>query len=374
MLVGSLAEDSKLTNTRVGLGTMGLGGRFDKDVSSVAEHRALVDYAIDLGINFFDTAEVYSSGLAEEIIGACTAKKRESVFIATKFSPSNHSFSNCIAAAEMSLKRLNTDYIDLYQVHWPNPSIPIEETLNALETLYSAGKVRYVGVSNFSVQEMLEASDATVNIELVSNQVEYNLVDRFVEAQILPYCAEINATLIAYSPLNQGKALQPECQEQLDVIARSYDLTVPQLLLNWLNSKSGVFCIPKSTNMKHVKDISLATETKIELADLHEVDKIGYAEIHMIDPALIKPVPDNVDNRTVYLTVEQAIENENKMSPSPTQLSKYIKRGDVIKPIKVKKIGKESYELREGRLRYWAWRIAHQDAMPIPAYIENYSL
>ena len=128
------------------------------------------------------------------------------MFIATKFSPENNNHDNVLASAEGSLKRLNTSYIDLYQVHWPNPSIPIEETMTALDKLLKDGKVRFVGLSNFSQREMEEAQKFIDPVKIVSNQVEYNLFDRFIETSLMPYMSKSNSSIIAYSPLDKGKS------------------------------------------------------------------------------------------------------------------------------------------------------------------------
>lgn len=165
----------------IGLGTYGIGGYMHSDYSKDKEAIELIRYAIEIGLNFIDTAEMYGSGHTEELIGEAIMGLREKVFIATKVSPSHFSYEEVIKACERSLKRLKTTYIDLYQLHWPNPSIPIKETMKAMEYLVDKGKIRYIGISNFSVEETKEAMEALSKYEIVSNQVEYSILERSIE-------------------------------------------------------------------------------------------------------------------------------------------------------------------------------------------------
>jgi myo-inositol catabolism protein IolS len=170
----------------IGMGTWRIG------VYSTPEERAkqvsALKKGIELGINLIDTAEMYAHGKSEEVVGEAVRDFRNDVLIATKVSPSNLHRDALLSSCEASLKRLGTAYIDLYQVHWPNPDVPIRETMGAIEELVRAGKVRYIGVSNFSVNETTAAREALAKEELASNQVEYSLMSRGVEADLLPYC------------------------------------------------------------------------------------------------------------------------------------------------------------------------------------------
>ena len=149
-------------------------------------------------------AEIYANGHSEILVGKAAKNKRDKVFIATKFSPENNSYKKVLSSAESSLKRLNTNYIDLYQIHWPNPRIPIAVTMVAVEKLVKDGKVRFIGLSNFSCKEMKEAQKCINPLKIVSNQFEYNLFDRFIEKSLMPYMSKNKSSIIAYSPLNKG--------------------------------------------------------------------------------------------------------------------------------------------------------------------------
>ena len=157
--------------------------------------------AMEAGVNFFDTAEMYGDGKSEEVVGKALQHCRDKVVIATKAASANLSAEKLIEACEQSLKRLKTDYVDLYQIHWPNRSVPFEETAIALEQLVQQGKVRALGVCNFGVRDM-EAIHKVANI--ITNQLPYGLLWRAIENEILPQCIKKNTGVLCYSPLSQG--------------------------------------------------------------------------------------------------------------------------------------------------------------------------
>ena len=208
---------------------------------------------VELGAFLIDTAEAYRT---EDAVGAAIAGIRGDVFVATKVSPSHFRRRDVHKACDESLKRLNVDVIDLYQLHWPNDRIPIAETMGAMEELVEAGKVRYIGVSNFSVQEMEEAQAALAKSRIASNQVEYSLTERSIEPDVLPYCQANAITVIAYSPLarglgNFGKG--DRARALADVAARN-GRTVAQAALNWCLSHDRVMVIPKSNSAARVEE------------------------------------------------------------------------------------------------------------------------
>jgi diketogulonate reductase-like aldo/keto reductase len=206
---------------------------------------------IELGCNLIDTAEMYADGKSEEVVAEAVRDVRKDVFIASKVSPGNLHRDNLMEACMRSLKRLRTSYIDLYQVHWPNPKVPIRETMAAMEELVRDGRIRYIGVSNFNVEQTNEARDVLSKSELVSNQVEYSLRSRAVEDDILPYCRREKLTLIAYTPLVRGnvpEAIIPRA------ICEKYGMTPIQVMLNWVTRSECVVAIPKSADIRHVEE------------------------------------------------------------------------------------------------------------------------
>ena len=205
---------------------------------------------VALGINLIDTAEMYAHGRSEEVVGEAIMELRENVFIATKVSPGHLHHEDVIKACRASLGRLRTAYIDLYQVHWPDPRVPIKETMAAMEELVKAGMIRYVGVSNFSAIETDHARAALSRSEIVSNQVEYSLRNRRVEQEVLPYCVREKITLIAYSPLATGNISNTIPTGVL----YKYRMTPAQAMLNWVTRNERVVAIPKAADISHVEE------------------------------------------------------------------------------------------------------------------------
>jgi diketogulonate reductase-like aldo/keto reductase len=248
---------SKVEIPVLGLGTWGIGGFSSRHLGGERDAVRALQLGIELGMSFIDTAEVYANGHSEEVVAQAVSGARERVFIATKVSTENLSFERVLRSFESSLKRLKTNYVDLYQVHWPNSKIPITETMKAMEQLVSEGKIRNIGVSNFSVQQTREAQDALSKIYLASNQVEYSLIERSIEEDLLPYCTKEHITIIAYSPIARGNIPsggRGDKWRTLDEIARKYAKTRAQVALNWLITKEPVVAIPKAANLQHVRE------------------------------------------------------------------------------------------------------------------------
>jgi diketogulonate reductase-like aldo/keto reductase len=248
---------SKVEIPVLGLGTWGMGGFSSRHLGGEENAVRALRLGIELGMSFIDTAEMYANGHSEEVVARAASEARERVFIATKVSAENLSHERVLRSCESSLKRLKTNYVDLYQVHWPNPRIPITETMKAMEQLVAEGKVRNIGVSNFSVQQTREAQDALSKVGLASNQVEYSLVERSIEGDLLPFCTEEHITIIAYSPIARGNIPSGGRGEQwrtLEDIARKYAKTRAQVALNWLIAKEPVVAIPKAANLQHVRE------------------------------------------------------------------------------------------------------------------------
>jgi len=360
----------------IGQGCMGIGGEFSKDPSQQETHRAALELGIELGMTFLDTAEVYAAGYSEEIVGKVALGKRDKLFIATKFSPENHGYNQVIKAAEHSLNRLQTDYIDLYQIHWPNPTVAIDETIRAMEDLVDSGKVRYIGLCNFSKREMSAAQSALGKHKIISNQVEYNLFDRFIESSILPYCQAEEAIVIAYSPLDKGRTADGDARRKLLAdLAIKYERTPSQIALNWLTSQPSVVVIPKSVNLQHIRQNAASVDFELDAEDKALIDRICSSEPDWVNPDHICVSLEGEGNRKVYQTREEALANALGMSPSPLELAEFIREGEPIKPVRLipskNPSGRFSYDLIEGRLRYWAWVIAFDGKEPVPSYIRS---
>jgi len=356
----------------IGQGTMGLGGYFSRDESNDTEWICLIRLGIDLGMTFIDTAEVYGAGHTEELIGSAVRGIRQRAFIATKFSPEHSAYEEVIHAVEASLKRLNTDYIDLLQTHWRNYRVPLEDTMRAMKKLVECGKVRYIGVSNFSVDEMTEVQEYLGETPIVSSQQEYNLLDRSVEENILPYCKEQRITLIAYSPFLQGKlASQHNKKAKLAEIAVNYGVSVGQLILKWLALNESVIAIPKAASEKHLRENATALDFHLQTADVRKISELFPTQVEFVPANAIKVADDS--HRNVYRTLDEAVQNRFNLNPSPDEMAQRFCAGETFKPIKVQgdpsETMKKKYLLIEGRVKYWGWVIAFGQDRPIPVLV-----
>ena len=225
---------------------------------------------LELGINFIDTAEMYAHGKSEELVADVVKGARDRVFIASKVSPENLHHDDVIKACRASLARLGTTYIDLYQVHWPNPKIPIKETMAAMERLVEEGAIRFIGVSNFSVTQTQEAMAALSKSEIVSNQVEYSLSNRHIEADVLPYCAKEEISLIAYSPLAKGGIVDSVPK----MILEKYKMSPAQAMLNWVTRDQHVLAIPKAANIPHMEENASSVSVRLTPAEYDQLSKL----------------------------------------------------------------------------------------------------
>ncbi len=231
---------------------------------------------ISLGAFLIDTAEMYGT---EDVVGEAVKGKRQEVFIATKVSGNHLRYDQVLRAAEDSLKKLGTDYIDLYQIHWPDPSVPIRETMRAMEALVDTGKVKFIGVSNFYAKNLEEAQACMTKYRIVSNQVKYSLLQRGIEEDTLAYCQKNKITVIAYSPLDKGGlTLKPVLRNKaalnvLQKVARETGKTAAQVALNWCISKPNVIAIPKSDKAERVVENCQASGWRLTARQMEILNK-----------------------------------------------------------------------------------------------------
>ncbi len=342
----------------IDLPRIGQGGSF-QDGYSESECVNAIRMGIDLGMTLIDTAEIYDDGHSEEIIGKAISGCRDNVILATKFSPENSSYDSILKSAEGSLRRLKLDYIDIYQVHWPNPSIPLEETMRALVHLQDSGKIAHIGLCNFSKSKIIKAHEYAESI--FSHEIEYQLFDRFIEQNILKHCLSEDLVVMAYSPLNQGKI--PFGHETLESLADQYGKSVQQIMLNWIVCK-GVIPIPKAILPEHIKANAESADFKLDKSDVDMLDDV-FAEKTIYVNA--EDVSDHV-----YKNKEDAVLNGLDLIPGPMELSKdLLKSNGEMKPIRVRYNSKGKYDLAYGRVRYWAWFFAYGNTKPVPAYVVN---
>jgi len=229
----------------LGMGTWRMGEHHNQQAAEVEALR----YGLDQGLSLIDTAEMYGEGGAEEVIAEAIANRRDEVFLVSKVYPHNASRKGTIAACDRSLKRLKTDYLDLYLLHWRG-SVPLAETLAAFQELQQAGKIRSYGVSNFDQADMQEAWSLPGGQEITTNQILYNLMRRGVEWDLLPWCRQHGVPIMAYSPIEQGRLLQ---QPGLKAIAQQRGVSPAQVAIAWLLHQPDVIVIPKSSRIDHIQ-------------------------------------------------------------------------------------------------------------------------
>jgi diketogulonate reductase-like aldo/keto reductase len=229
---------------------------------------AALRLGIELGMTHVDTAEMYGDGGAERVVAEAIAGQRDGVFLATKVLPSNASRAGTIEACEASLKRLRTDRVDLYLLHWWSDRHPIGETMGAMLELVKRGLTRWVGVSNLDVSQMRQAQEALGDVPLVCNQVLYHLRDREIEQELLPYCQRRRVAVVGYTPLARGGFMK----DAVAAIARKHGRTPRQVALNFLTRRPSLFTIPKASHADHVRENAGALDFTLAPAELRAID------------------------------------------------------------------------------------------------------
>ena len=223
---------------------------------------------IDLGLTHIDTAEMYADGGAERVVGEAVRGRRDRVWITTKVWPSHASYSGTLEACEASLRRLGTDRVDLYLLHWPGPH-PIAETMRAMAKLVRRGRARFVGVSNFDVAQLGEAQKALGEVPLACNQVPYHFGNRAVEAEVIPWCEARGVAVVGYSPLSGiGGRRSP-----ISRIAERHGRTPRQVALNFLTRKAPLFTIPKASDPAHVRENAAALDFTLTAEEIAALER-----------------------------------------------------------------------------------------------------
>jgi diketogulonate reductase-like aldo/keto reductase len=252
----------------LGIGTWGMAERPERRKDEMEALRM----ALDLGMTLVDTAEMYAGGAAEALIAEAIGDRRAEFFLVSKVLPDHATQRGTITACEASLKRLDTDRVDLYLLHWPG-KVPLDETLEGFTALMQSGKIRYWGVSNFDTEDMEDLLPLTVNMGSVvsTNQVLYNLTRRGIEWDLLPYCKARGIPVMAYSPIEQSRLAK---DKRLKRIADRQKATPAQIALAWVLRQDGIIAIPKASRLEHVRDNRGALEIRLTPEDLAELDTL----------------------------------------------------------------------------------------------------
>lgn len=285
---------TELANTGIFIPEVGMG-TWDYHAGSEPLRKGL-----EAGALFIDTAESYGT---ESDVGEAIRDMRDRVFIATKVSPQNFRHVEFCRSVDASLQRMRIDMVDLLQLHDPNPSVPIAETMGALSRLIDAGKVRFAGVSNFSVAQLQEAQKALGKYPIVSNQVRYNLIDRTIEQDLLPYCRANHVTVIAYCPLARGLSRIRDCDSSgvLDELAHATGKSVAQIAINWCVCQDGVITIPKGNSTEHILDNCGASGWRLSQDQLALLDsRIQYRRRSRFDILIRQWLPASLQSLAIH--------------------------------------------------------------------------
>lgn len=250
----------------LGMGTWNMGD----DRATRAEELATLRLGLDLGLRLIDTAEMYGEGLSEQLIGEAIAGRRDEVFLISKVYPHNASRRGIAAACERSLRRLGTDRLDLYLLHWRG-DVPFEETMEGLQALQREGKIRHYGVSNLDLSDMEELWEMPGGNDVAVNQLLYNLSRRGIEWDLLPWLRERHVPVMAYSPIEQARLVR---HPKLVRFAQECGMTPAQVALAWLLSRDGVIAIPKTGHRERLRENIGALSHTLTAEQLATLDSI----------------------------------------------------------------------------------------------------
>jgi len=357
----------------LGQGTTGTGGFAHVSPARDRERIDVLRLGIDLGMTLIDTAELYGGGHAEELVGRAIAGRRDRVFLASKFNPGHSRYRDVVAAAEASLRRLRTDHFDLYQMHWPEPRVPLEETLAALAALQRQGKTRHVGLGNCTVAELETARRTAGAPAIASVQGEYNLFQRAAEGDVLPYCQREGMTFLAYSVLDRGSGLPDDPRRALLVgLAEKYGRSVPQIVLRWVLSRSSVVALVKAAGRAHVHENAAVTAFALAEEDVARIDAAFRQRVLYVAPARVRVRSARLPR--AYASLDEARRNPRDLVPAPEAVALRIAAGQVLKPLPlVPRAGGHDggYDLIDGEVLYWAWAIAKGMEEPMPAFVKG---
>jgi diketogulonate reductase-like aldo/keto reductase len=248
----------------LGMGTWHMA----EDPGCRGEELAALRLGLDLGMTLVDTAELYAQGATEELVGEACVGRRDEVFLVSKVLPNHATFRGTVAACEASLRRLRTDHLDLYLLHWRG-EVPLSETVRAFRLLVDRGKIRYWGVSNFDVEDMAELVDLTGGADVQTDQVLYNLMRRGIEYDLLPWCRKQRIPIMAYSPIEQGRLLT---HPAVRGVAERHGATAAQVALAWVLRDDAISAVPKAGTRAHVRQNRAALGLRLTEPDLTELD------------------------------------------------------------------------------------------------------
>jgi aryl-alcohol dehydrogenase-like predicted oxidoreductase len=357
-------ESLNLRVPQLALGVNKTGCRLNGNTDTEKNRIIFYHKAMSLGVNLFDTAELYGGGYSEEILGKALFDRRSEAIICSKFNARNSERDFLRTSLENSLKRLKTDYIDFYLSHWLNPNIPLDELIDSLEVFKKEGKIRAFGIGNASFSEICNFNKKNNNNFFVVEN-EYNLLERDAEEEIIPYCSKNNCLFMAYSPFLQGKRVVFE--DKFNLLKEKHNCTTQQLLLSWA-CKDNIISVVRTLNLNHLRDNVQSLNIELSKEDVKNIEGSLGVKRHFINIDQVK-----IDNR-VYSSFQEAVDNKLDLIPSPALLSDRLKNKFELSPLRtIYKDGKyeilNDYYFSEIK-KYWAWKFCNREKIEVYVFDE----
>lgn len=364
----------KLSSSNIRVSTLGIGtnsiGNFQNNSREKTHNRQKVyKFAQDHGINLFDTSELYGEGYAEFILGETFKKKREQIVISSKVIPDNCTHFALKRSIKESLKRLGTDYIDLYQIHWINPFIELEETFSTLEDLVLAGYVRAIGVCNFSIPMIIQAIKYLKKVKLSSNQIELNLFNQYEVLKNLNYYQENEISILGYGILNHlNLNFTKEQQKFLDGLQKEYNKTLSQILIRYFTSFENTIILTRTDNIEHLKKNLNSFNFNYTPKQRQQFYNLFKSKVQNIPMKKIK-----IPKQFKRLNNFDIFKNHSNLIPSPITIAQTFVKYNYFQPLKLlEKSGDyymDTYDFYGELKKYLAWTLLYDFSKTIPAII-----
>jgi|TARA_R100000455_G_C6273599_1_gene131410 aryl-alcohol dehydrogenase-like predicted oxidoreductase len=348
--------------SQIALGVNKTGNKNSTDSECFEKQRIYFYHkAMSLGVNFFDTAELYGGGYSEEVLGLALKNKRQQNVICTKFNARNSDSKSLRLSLENSLRRLKTDYIDIYLAHWVSPYTPLEDLIDSLNKFTNEGKILSYGIGNATETEIKDFYFKNKCKPFIIEN-EYNLLEQDAEKEIIPFCKENDCLFMSYSPFLQGTKV--EFNKDIIAIKNKYSCTTNQLMLAWV-AKQNVISVVRTLNLQHLQENIDALKidlTNFELDTISNCFRIKTSDIDIDDVDIEN---ENCD----YFSCEDAIQNKLDLIPSPELLSTRVEKGFDLPPLRTRyrngkyQILKDFYfsEIK----KYWAWKLTNKKTIKV---------
>lgn len=371
------------SNTKISLlamGTNGLGNFLSNNPLKTENRQKIYQFAYNNGINLFDTAELYGEGYSEFILGKTFQKNRKDIIISCKVNPDNSTSYLLEKSLKRSLKNLNTDYIDLYQLHWPNPFVEFEETFTTIDNFVQKGYIRYIGVCNFTPEMIIEANKYLKKTQIVSNQIELNLFCHQDLYKDIKFYEKMNISILGYGVLNHLNILKKsKLQKSFLKMQNKYPKkSLTEILIRYFTTFKEVTLLTKTDNLDHLKENLSAFDFTLEEEDYKTIKKLLKKELNFVPlkkiniPKIYKETILELNQKS---SAYQVIKNNSNLIPSPLSLAKIYAQYNFFKPIKL--IEKnyhytlDTYDFWGEYKKYLAWKLLYGFSKSIPAIILN---